>query len=233
MSWKCPECKEEIGSLYYDVNTSGSEYGNAQLNDSPRPATPVEPIPRHLNYHHHYEIITDHDFSDNGDTNWEGDPSYRCPECDADINPNSLIWFDEDEEEEEEKIKEAILEETTHKIISPEEEIIMKDRPINTDSSMICCNKKCFHVFVAEMKGDTHYEEFFIECPKCGEINSSTTYKQLLEAGYFNEIKHDKTRKSPRNRPFKVLDSASYNHKVHSKVQRSKRRKKVNSRKKN
>ncbi len=82
--WKCPNCENEVTSLDYTVNTTGSEYGRAILSNKKQ-----EDIDA---------IVEDHDYSDNGDTEWDGSPNYRCPECDSDLDPTDLIWEEENEE---------------------------------------------------------------------------------------------------------------------------------------
>ena len=185
MAWKCPECKEEIDNLCYDVNTQNSEYGTAYLNDSQKKKEDT-----------YYEVITDHEYSDQGDSRWDDSPEYRCPECDHMLHPESLIWFDSEIEKEEEKKKPEEPEETLHNITKPKDYIIQDEISKDiADSSIIC--KKCFHVFIHGIeKGyfGTKDKENFLECPHCGQTNSLEEFKELLEKGIFN--KHALTKKN-------------------------------------
>ena len=177
MPWKCPSCDEEINSLNYTVNTVGSEYGDATLSNS-------EPGPGRTNR----EIVVDHDYSDSGDNNWDGEPDYTCPECSDDIVPSTLIWIEPEEIEEEEKPKN--LEEESHNIIKPITNIIRSNDSISRDLldfTLIC--KKCNHIFVYDA-GEDHYrtdlDKQFYECPNCATQNSPSEFLTLLKEGFFN-----------------------------------------------
>ena len=184
MAWKCPNCEEEIDSLRFEVNTSSSEYGTADLNDSKKKKDET-----------YYEIVVNHDCEDNGDTEWDGSPEYRCPECDDYINPDNLIWIDTEEEKTKEKKKLEEPEETLHNVIKPQNSIIQNEISKDiTDSSIIC--KKCFHVFIHRIERGyfgTEDKQNFLECPHCGQTNSLEEFKELLEKGIFN--KHVITKK--------------------------------------
>ena len=178
MAWKCPVCEIEIDHLDYDVPTRNSEYGSAYLNNSKKKEEDL-----------FYERITEHDYSDSGDSEWDGSPGYRCPECEDDISPNELIWIDTDKEEIEEKKKSEEPEETLHNIIKPQNSIIQKEISKDvSDSSIIC--KKCFHVFIHRIEGGyfgAEDKQNFLECPNCGQTNSLEEFKELLEKGVFNK----------------------------------------------
>ena len=184
-NWKCPGCQAPVDDLRYSVSTSGTEYGTAMLTD----------------VNEEDDRITDHEFSDTGDTNWEGDTAeYECPHCDRSIDPSELIWIGKGADESNVKPKEPEDEELSHKIIKPEEEIL--DNSNRTDqaieSSIIC--SQCFHVIVCDKDELTHGyrgygrqrnnnepDEFFIECTKCNHINSTIEFDKLLKEGYFNK----------------------------------------------
>ncbi|MFA7301789.1 MAG: hypothetical protein WC069_05785 [Candidatus Shapirobacteria bacterium] len=241
MSWKCPECNEPIEDLRYEVDTTSYEYGTAELNSRPRPEQPQTRQINGLTLRVDYEVVVDHNYDDTGDSNWDGDVKYECPECSATVNPNNLIWINDDDEEEDEfeegyeeeseetkrkkkeiEIKKQILEETEHEIIRPKKHIILNqcDR-ISTDQSFICQNKECRHVFVAEIKNEHSYGEFFVECPKCSTVNSSETYKKLLSEGYFNQTENDKPRKkSIKYRPGLIMARRPGKSKILHKIQR-------------
>jgi hypothetical protein len=177
--WICPECDAEIEKLCYDVSTNSSEYGTAYLTDEKKESR--------------RDIVTDHESEDGGDTEWSDDPNYRCPECDNDIDPVNLIWKndDEDEDEDDDKPKpEPEPEETLHKIIVPKKNIMKTDLPKSTeDSSIICKNKKCLHVFIINTSRGGYYnntdEGETFDCPRCSTSNTLEEYKELLASGYF------------------------------------------------
>lgn len=177
MSWQCPECKEEISRLNYSVNTSGSEYGSADLN--------TQKVIRNR--------ITDYDSQDNDNTEWSDTPDYSCPECSDDVDIDDLIWTDEDEEE---KPKIKLEEEETHNIITPQNQIIRHDRLTSIDDNMICEN--CKHIFVTDTEYNDNEES--VTCPKCGTENSKEDYKNHIESGFFNQltIKKHVNKKNPR-----------------------------------
>lgn len=185
MSWKCPSCETEIDHLCYNVQTTSSEYGSAYLNDHPKKKE--DP---------YYEKITEHDYQDGGDTEWDGSPEYECPECNHRTDPENLIWFDSETEKEEAKKKSEEPEETLHNIVKPKNSIIQNEISKDiTDSSIIC--KKCSHVFIYDIEKEyfrTKEKENFLECPNCGQVNSLEEFKELLEKGTFN--KHALTKKN-------------------------------------
>lgn len=168
--WKCPECEEEITSLNYWVSTNSSEYGDAELSDKKET--------------NRRDIIIDHNYNDQGDTDWNDEPEYRCPECDELVEPTELIWVGNDHEEEEKEKPEPEPEETLHKIITPKQNFIRKDLPKDSTNSTIIC-KQCKNIFIFDIGTDYTYEEF-CECPKCFTTNSPEEYKELLKNGYFN-----------------------------------------------
>lgn len=185
MAWKCPNCETEIDHLQYNVNIQNSEYGDACLNDS-----------RKTEEDKYYEIITEHEYQDSGDSEWDGSPEYRCPECDDNINPENLIWIGSEEEEKKKIPKEP--EETLHGIVKPDNYIIDENTGRSTtrdaiNNSLIC--KKCFHIIVHDIDEPMYgkKEQEFVECPNCGTVNSPEEFKELLKKGKFNKIKkHDR-----------------------------------------
>ena len=92
--WKCPECLHELTSLAYNVYTSSSEYGTAELSDH--------------NQESNRDKIYEHECNDNGDTEWTDTPNYTCPECDNEIDLDDLKWVDEDEEDNEKTAKAGV-----------------------------------------------------------------------------------------------------------------------------
>lgn len=194
--WKCPHCEEEIDSLSYSVATTSYEYGSASLAGCKREDYISDPNHTWM----HWEMITDHSSDDYGDTNWDGDCEYRCPECDNEISDiDSLIWIGISEQIELKKEKEP--EETLHKIIPPKNYIVKDEISKDaTESSIIC--KHCFHIFVhdIERRYREKDEKDFCECPKCGEQNSPQEFKELLAKGFFSnnaiKIKKNATKKT-------------------------------------
>ena len=176
--WKCPECEHEIEHLQYHVNTQSSEYGTADLSDTKQERG---------------DIVCDYNSDDYGDSDWDGSPEYTCPECDNDVSLSDLIWVNEDDDEEEKpKVKkEPEPEETLHKIIRPERDIIKSDLPKSTEESIICKNKKCLHVFVIEETGtyqrryNNENDDEIFECPKCSTSITLEEYKKLLNSNYY------------------------------------------------
>ena len=164
MSWKCPNCEEEIETLDYDVGITATEYGTAYLNEEKS----TEENTR--------DIVVDWDSNDMGNTDSNGDYEYRCPECQEEINPDRLIWIEEEEEEEKKEIKKPEeLEETKHNIIRPKTPIIIECNINNNNSSMIC--KECSHIIIYD---DMNYSDEFPECPKCGTVNSIQEFRKKL-----------------------------------------------------
>lgn len=211
MSWKCPSCDEIIESLDYEVSTSSYEYGTASLSDE--------------KYEDSSDIVTDHDYNDSGDTEWSGDAEYKCPECNDEISPTSLIWIndDDDEEEKEEEEKKEIEEETKHEIIKPSNYIICDDEPKDTSNSSVIC-KECNYVFcVNGGKSDWNEggEELFHECPQCGTSNTLKEYKQLLLSNFFITKLKENDNKKLKPRSIKSMDKPKL--KVHCKISRFRR----------
>jgi hypothetical protein len=173
--WKCPNCNNEVDHLQYSVNTCSNEYGTADLSDK-------KEIGKR-------NIVCDYNSDDYGDSDWNGDPEYTCPECDDEIDPEDLIWENDNEENEEEKPKtEPEPEETLHKIITPLKNIIKTDLPKSIKGSIICKNKKCLHIFVVEEEkykclGDN--DEVTFECPKCSTSMTHEEYENLLDNDYY------------------------------------------------
>ena len=170
--WKCPKCENKIDSLDYDVPTTGTEWGTAYLSDKE---------PENPNNSDH--VISEHDYSDSGDSNWEGDVTYRCRECDEDVELQDLEWVEEDDEEEEDKPGEP--EETKHEIITPKNNIVVNSNSNQnqTLSSIVC--KNCQYLYVAE-GGTSNWNNSFesnstSECPKCGESNSTKEFRESLK----------------------------------------------------
>ena len=193
MPWKCPECKETIDEMYYEVSTTGYESGSCSLSKEKETERG--------------DIIQDHDYGDSGNTEWDGDVIYKCQECDAEIDPTELIWTgDEDDEDEEEKPLEPP--ETLHKIIIPKSHIICEDEPKDSSNSSLIC-KECRYVFcVSGGKEDWNggNQESFHECPKCGTSNTLKEYKELLAKNFFAIKTKQNGRKKTKRRFIKSLD---------------------------
>ena len=197
--WKCPECKAKLEYLKYNVSTQSCEYGTADLIN--------DPTETQLEQRRRYDIITDHNSDDYGNTDWDGNPEYECPDCSAEIEISDLEWCEDEEEDELDEEGEPIrtkvedeLEETKHKIIVPQQRITEKYTDNTFNNSIIC--KECKHVFVSNI--GERWEEGsvdFCDCPKCGTQNSTEEFKKLLKDGFFNnnEIiikKHVTTKKT-------------------------------------
>ena len=200
MSYKCPHCEEEIDHLRYNVRTTCMEYGTAALPS--RETTGTHPMSSHLDY----------DSSDSDDNDWDGSPEHECPECNTTINPNSLIWT----EEEEEKIIESIEEEERHLIIRPQLAFVLQGPKDQLDSTIIC--KHCRYAFANQT---SEYSHEHIDCPKCGESNTTEEYKELIEKGFFNkplippkDAKHPTKKIKLQSRSKSTLDI--YRSKLHS-----------------
>ena len=193
MPWKCPECEETIDEMYYEVSTTGYESGTSMLSKTKETTRG--------------SIIDDYDYGDSGVTEWDGDPTYKCKECDAEIDPTELIWTgDEEDEEEEEKPIEPP--ETLHKIIIPKLHIICNDKPKDSSNSSLIC-KECRHVFcVNGGKEDWggRNQDGFHECPICGTSNTLKEYKELLAKNFFAIKTKQNGRKKTKRRFIKSLD---------------------------
>lgn len=202
--WKCPRCLAPVEDLRYSVSTSGTEYGTAMLSD----------------VNEEDDRITDHEYSDTGDTNWEGDTDYECPHCDKSVDPSELIWIggedDVPAEPTPEKPPEPI--EAGFEIIKPEKNIIDNDQDVDNpiESSIIC--KGCFHILVTNQRDieQTRYQnehnsdnEFFVECNKCGSINSTVEFRELLKEGFFNQDKKHAYAKRKNHNRSKLIKSKS------------------------
>ena len=73
-TFKCPECNEEIRRLYYSVEATA--YGEYSLIDRINSQDEAEET---------------------------GEPEYKCPECDAAINPSNIITINNPEEEQRQR----------------------------------------------------------------------------------------------------------------------------------
>lgn len=173
--WKCPECKKEIETLNYQVNTNSYEYGSAYLKENPKKEE-IEERSRH-------EIITDYDCNDTGGTEWVDIPTYDCPECMSELNISNLIW--ENNIKKPEKKPEEEFEELNHNIITTTEIKTSNIDKYIQNSFLIC--KHCFYTFA------TPYQENYINdeeeaCPKCNKSTNQKEFNKLLEQGFFNPL---------------------------------------------
>lgn len=160
--WKCPLCENEIEHLDYDVDSR--EWGSCDLSNSEEPET--------SNF-------------EQSDSEWSGDVSYRCPECNEEINLSDLLPV-KTEQEEEKPIKRE-LEEEKFNIIKPEINLqIEKNNIDQTENTMIC--KHCFYVFVYSTENYSNEEDFH-NCPNCEEQNNKKEYKKLITDRFFEKIK--------------------------------------------
>lgn len=154
----CPHCETRIEYLDYNVNINSTEYGTAYFNTE------------NTENREERSFITDYDYNDQGDTEWNGRPEYQCPECNETIELNELIWQEEKREKETEKkitIEEnplAIARMATNKILYTNE---------NGDKISKNTTKcpKCKYLFKGEEKigyGETGLIENQT-CPKCNK----------------------------------------------------------------
>lgn len=173
MSWYCKHCNKKINDLKYNVNVSSTEYGDANLSEEK-----VEPD----------DMIDDYNYSDSGDTEWDGSPTYRCPECDKEITIEKLIWKDNEEEikekaEKRKKEQEEEPEEFLHNIITPKNNIMSKEIPKRI-KTIIC--KKCFHPYIYDTNRFSRNNDETYDCPKCGTSNTPEENTELINTDYFN-----------------------------------------------
>ena len=205
--WKCPRCEVEIDHLEYSVDTSGREYGSADLSSDNQEDTS--------------DIVVDHSYCDSGDSNWEGSCEYQCSECGEDVDPGDLIWINEEDDEDEEEDEEIVIpqepEETGFKIITPEYDIIKREEPKDSSNSTIIC-KECKRPFCCDE--DSYGGERFSECPNCGTSNTVKEYKELLLKDFFILIKKPNETKNAKRRSVPTMGKSS--RKVHSKTPRHK-----------
>lgn len=172
--WKCPHCEAKIDRLDYRVDTMGTEYGTADLTSRSN----IEGSSR----------VTNHEYSDSGDTEWSGDVTYECSECNDELDLDDLIWVPEEETKivkpkpEEEPI------ETTFNIIRPQNEIIKNEIAKDSRNSTLLC-KECNYMFIGDNQNNS-FNSDILDCPKCGVQNSIREFKELLEQGHFNIQKH-------------------------------------------
>jgi hypothetical protein len=187
MCWKCPECQAEIVHLNYDVNTTSSEYGRAYLRETEA-----------IRETGSYRRVSDHDYSDTGDSDWDGDPTYKCPECDYEVELEGLIWVDENDEENEDEEAKAPKEPTEldHAIIHPQNQIIKKEIGTDPISFTLLC-KTCRNPLLCEKVFNTYKStnDGITEC-KCGTLNTQQEFLDLLGEGYFNKEKLCPTKSS-------------------------------------
>lgn len=173
MKWKCPHCEEEIEELYYSVNTVGTEYGTAYLNNKPKPTITENERPAY------YQEIADYERDDDNTSEWDGSPEYRCRECDEDIELDELIpIITKEDTKTEEKLEEP--EETLHNIIKPKN--LISTNQVSRDASQysLTC-KKCLYLFIHGIEPYSHNEtEDLVECPLCGQLNSLKAFKETL-----------------------------------------------------
>ena len=196
MSWRCPECEEEIDHLRYEIPIQGTEWGTVSLANN-----------KEINRH---DIIGDHE-CDDSNSEWDGDDSYACPECDAGLLLKDLIWIGDEEDEEGADENEGIEE-------NPKAEVKilwkkfrettyddMEDKMIET--SHIC--PKCKYLFPKDIKEENYRfdeetikqrENTIIECPKCRKTftnKEETTKKDKLIRGNKQLIKVETKYKKP------------------------------------
>lgn len=74
--FECPECEELSDQVDYEVSTTGWESGNG----SPDIDTNGE-----------LRDWFDTEWGDSGDTDWDGSPTYKCPECEHEMNKADTI----------------------------------------------------------------------------------------------------------------------------------------------
>ena len=201
MPWKCPHCETEIERLNYNVEVVENEYGTAELADE-RPTIAPNSTPRGIRN----AMITDHDYDECSDSDWNGDPEYTCRECEHEIILTDLIWVEQTEESIREPIittttipptsdqKQDEMEETTHAIIKPAQPIQRNGSVLADLDCLILC-KNCFHVLILNDNYQQVHQnsEYFVDCPECGETTSNKEYIKLAEEGYYNHPeKHDR-----------------------------------------
>ena len=209
MPYLCNHCGCEISEINYNVNTTGSEYGYANLMSD-------EQVKAYMSRNNGAlpvgEDIVDETNYDDCSNDWDGSPTYECRECDEPIVLSELIYKTPEEKEEEITVDELMnedFEELNHKIITPKERIITNSERESTSNSMVCKNKKCFHVFVTETNRNygSSTPEGFYECPRCGVVNECNEYRTLLAKGYFNLIRNENkpNKKSSKHRLIKSM----------------------------
>ena len=148
--WKCPECKNEIKELSYDMQISGSEWGTVRLPMS----NPID-----------YSIkasLEDYE-RDDQETDGDGEITYTCRECDEEINPNNLIWDNEELEEENLLMEENPKAET--KRLSERFERTTPTIDKLLEYGTIC--PKCQYFFPKEKLSYLEEYDREEECPKC------------------------------------------------------------------
>ena len=219
--WKCPNCDETLECLRYSVSTTCSEYGTADLEGEPS-ITALRDRGRN-------SIITNYDCDDQGSADWDGDPTYECPECGEELTPRGLIWKESDDEDEDEDEDETITkkkveiepEETKHNIVKPKTPITEDEYDEDVlECSMIC--KECMHLYVYNPTKGHPDDEAIFGCPKCGEPNEQGEFRSLLKDGFFNKKiieKHGRTKKT-KHRPIPAMGKSRG--KIHHKVSRHK-----------
>lgn len=170
--WKCPNCEDEINYIEYKVRCKQIEYGIAYLTKDERERCKA----------------TDHENQDLDEYEWTEEPEYDCPLCGERITLELIIEEEDNNDDNNENTtkrnKPIYFPEEKHNIISPKITISEENIRDISYSNIMC--KKCNHIHVNEEP-----EKAFIECPKCGELNSKEEFKKLLKNNYFNK-KHVK-----------------------------------------
>ena len=182
MSWKCPECEEYLEYIKYSVDTSGREYGIADLNNSPS-ANVIDTVTRS-----NYDLIEDYSCDDNDGGSWEGSPDFECPHCNHTLDINDIVWEIEETPvvtKMKAQLQEGILEETIHNIIGPTTKIIDNSFNSKRESSIIC--KECKHLYVYNTGNRYDSSSGESSCPKCGTENTVAEFQLLAEEGFFDK----------------------------------------------
>lgn len=186
MSWKCPKCQKELDYLHYSVPIRATESGRSYLTK--------ENVNKN-DRDDESEMITEDDYSDTDNTEWDGDKEYSCPECYADIYVQDLVWNTEDREANEE-VQDIETPNAEVKTIENRAVFCGYDKQRSFINNTDIC-PKCRNLFLAE-DGGSNWEgerctnkQDEITCPYC---QHQFTYEEELKA-LKNKLKVIKTRK--------------------------------------
>lgn len=156
----CPSCEEISQELYYEVNTTGWESGCASAD---------------VNENGELRDWFDTEWGNSGDTDWDGEPMYKCTECDHEMTKNQakrsfIVYTITRETEAAFKRRDLSLQDIVNgaenqEITTEGIKSIPPEKP-DYDSKKIVINR-------GESDTVVGFREFGTQCPKCGNIQAS------------------------------------------------------------
>ena len=159
-TFRCPHCDTEIDHLFYSVQNC--ESGCISWSDS---ASNASQIRNSISY-------------DDSDNNWDGNPTFTCPECEEELATDDIVIdIEDDEEPTNHKTERAIeLDDTClNGSTGIKQNFIvnhLENKQVLDSEGMITCGK-CQHTFEQDSN------ETLDECPNCNaKLNKANSKKE-------------------------------------------------------